>query len=187
MPAAAELAQKVLGTPGLEDQLLVRIAAHRQAGQVLYYDGHYAEALAHHTEEIRLARAFGNELVLARAQVWRVAALQMMGQTQQAISEARETTVTRDKFGSARESAMAHLFLGDILADARSTPAQREEALVVYGEAIRFAETAKDPRRIAWRSTRPRSSCARGRGSKRLPRRSGERASCSTASGTRSG
>ncbi len=150
MPAAAELAQKVLGTPGLEDQLLVRIAAHRQAGQVLYYDGHYAEALAHHTEEIRLARAFGNELVLARAQVWRVAALQMMGQTQQAISEARETTVTRDKFGSARESAMAHLFLGDILADARSTPAQREEALVVYGEAIRFAETAKDPRRIAW-------------------------------------
>jgi len=150
MPAAAELAKKVLETPGLEDQLLVRIGAHRQAGQVLYYDGHYPEALAHHTEEIRLAREFGNELVLARAQVWRVACLQMMGQIQLAISEAREATSTRDRLGSARESAQAHLFLGDILADARSTSAQRQEALTVYGEAIRFAEAAKDPRRIAW-------------------------------------
>jgi tetratricopeptide (TPR) repeat protein len=150
MPAAAELAQTVLDTPGLQDQLLVRILAHRQAGQVLYYDGRYPEALAHHTEEIRLAREFGNELILARAQVWRIAALQMMGQTQQAIAEARETTVRRDGFGSARESAHAHLFLGDILADSRSTPPQREEALVAYGDAIRFAETAKDPRRMAW-------------------------------------
>ncbi|HLN51003.1 MAG TPA: AAA family ATPase [Thermoplasmata archaeon] len=149
-PAAAELAQKVLVTPGLEGERLVRIGAHRQAGIVLYYAGNYREALDHHTEEIRLAREFGNELVLARAQVWRVAALQMIGQTQQAISEAREATATRDRFGSARESAMAHLFLGDILADSRSTPPQREEALAVYGEAIRFAETAKDPRRIAW-------------------------------------
>ncbi|MGP8134690.1 MAG: ATP-binding protein [Thermoplasmata archaeon] len=149
-PAAEDLAKKVVDSPGIQDQRLVRIAAHRQLGQVLYYSGHFAEALAQHTEEIRLAREVGNELILARAQVWRIAALQMMGQTQQAITEARETTAARDRFGSARESAQAHLFLGDILADARSPPEQRHEAIAEYGAAIRFAETANDPRRIAW-------------------------------------
>ncbi|HLM91919.1 MAG TPA: AAA family ATPase [Thermoplasmata archaeon] len=149
-PAAAELAEKVLATPGLEDQLLVRIAAHRQLGMTLYYAANYPEALAQHTEEIRLARETGNDLVVARAQVWRVANLAMLGQTQDAIAEAREATATRDRLGSVRESAMAHLFLGDILADARSTPRQRDEAKVQFAEAIRFAEKAKDPRRIGW-------------------------------------
>jgi len=150
MSAAGALASKVLGTPGLEDQLFVMIGAHRQLGQALYYEGRYPEALAQHTEEIRLARKAGNELVIARAQVWRIAALQMMGQTQPAIAEARDVTVARDRLGSVRESAMAHLFFGDILADARSTPPQRAEALEEYRAAIGFAERAKDPRRIAW-------------------------------------
>jgi len=148
--AAVALAEKVLATPGIEDQLLVRIGAHRQAGQVMYYSGRFAEALAHHTEEIRLAREAGNDFVLVRAQVWRIAALQMIGETEQAITEARELTALRDGFDSARESAQAHLFYGDILADARSTPAQRQEAIVQYATAIRFAESANDPRRIAW-------------------------------------
>ena len=91
-PAAAELAKKVLGSPGLDEQLLVRVGAHRQLGMTLYYAGHYAEALAQHTEEIRLARETGNELVVARAQVWRVGNLAMLGQTEAAIAEAREST-----------------------------------------------------------------------------------------------
>ncbi|MGA8664966.1 MAG: hypothetical protein WB809_07895 [Thermoplasmata archaeon] len=149
-PAAAELAKKVLGSPGLDEQLLVRVGAHRQLGMTLYYAGHYAEALAQHTEEIRLARETGNELVVARAQVWRVGNLAMLGQTEAAIAEARESTAARDRLGSLRESAMAHLFLGDILADARSPPAQRKEAMAQYAKAIQFAEKAKDPRRIGW-------------------------------------
>jgi len=150
MPAAAEIAQKILDTPGLDDQPLVRVGARRQLGMTLYYLGRYPEALAQHTEEIRLARETGNQLVIARAQTWRVAALAMMGKTQEAIAEAREVTAARDRFGSARESAQAHLYLADILADARSTPAQRTEALGELREAIRYAGLAKDPRRIGW-------------------------------------
>ncbi len=148
--AAVELANRVLRTPGLDDQLLVRLGAHHQLGLALYYQGRYADALAHHTEELELARRVGKVEVVARAQVWRVAALAMMGQTEQAIAEAREVTALRDGWGSVRESAMAHLFFGDILADARSPPAQRQEAISEYAVAIRFAENAKDPRRIGW-------------------------------------
>ncbi len=150
LPATAELAQKVLSTPGLDDQLLVQVGAHHHLGMVAYYEGHYPEALAHHTEEIELARRVGNPQVLARAQIWRVANLQMLGMVEQAIAEAREVTAARDRLGSVRESAMAHLVLGDILADARSPPADRKQALKEYGTAIKFAEQAKDPRRMGW-------------------------------------
>jgi tetratricopeptide (TPR) repeat protein len=117
---------------------------------VYYYDGRYPEALAHHTEEIRLTREVGNVRLLVRAQIWRVAALAMMGEMTVAIAEAREVTVTRDGFGSVRESAQAHLFLGDMLADARCAAELRSEAIGEYATAIRLAETAKDPRRIGW-------------------------------------
>jgi tetratricopeptide (TPR) repeat protein len=150
LPAAGALAQKVLDSPGLDDQRLVRVGAHHQLGQVAYYEGRYAEALAHHTEEIELARQVGNALVLLRAQIWRVAALAMIGDTRQAIAEAREVTAARDRLGSVRESAQAHLFLGDILADARSPPDDRRDALGEFAKAIEFAEVAKDPRRIGW-------------------------------------
>ena len=149
-PATAELAQKVLATPGLEDQLLVQIGARHHLGMVAYYEGRYPEALAHHTEEIELARRVGNPQVLARAQIWRVANLQMLGMVDQAIAEARELTAARDRLGSVRESGMAHLVLGDILADSRSPPADRRQALQEYATAIKFAEQAKDPRRVGW-------------------------------------
>lgn len=186
LPAAEEIAKKVLGSPGLEDQLLVRIGAHHQLGQVLYYEGRYPEALAHHTEEVQLARQLGNLLILARAQVWRVAALAMMGETKQAIVEAREITAARDRLGSVRESAQAHLFLGDILADARSplpiartrSPNSRRP----FGSRSR----RRTPVGSAGRSTRPRSSCARRDGGRKRSRSSGGPASSSVKSATRS-
>jgi tetratricopeptide (TPR) repeat protein len=150
LPGASALASRVLESPGIEGFLPARIGAHHQLGQGLYYGAHYAEALAHHTEELRLAREVGNPLVIARAMAWRVAALAMMGQTVEAIAEAHELTIARDRLGSARESAQAHLFLGDILADARSPPHERGQALAEFAEAIRFAEKAQDPRRTAW-------------------------------------
>ncbi len=149
-PAASQIAQQVLDLPGLDDQLLVRVGAHHQLGLGFYYEGRYAEALAHHTEELRLAREVGNELVILRAQFWRAANLAMMGQMEEAIAEAREVTAARDRLGSVRESAQAHLYLGDILADARCTVSQRQEAIAEYAEAVRFAQKAADPRRVGY-------------------------------------
>lgn len=150
MPAASELARKVLATPGLDDQPLVQVGAHHQLGMALYYTGHYADAVTQHTEEIRRAQKLGNPLLTLRAQVWRLASLAMMGPTAEAVSEARQVTIARDRLGSPRESAQAHLFFGDLLADARCTPAQRREAVDQYAEAIRHAEKAQDPRRVGW-------------------------------------
>jgi len=150
LPATAELAGQVLSTPGLEEDPLVQVGARHHLGMVAYYEGRYPEALAHHTEEIEIARRVGNPQVLARAQIWRIATLQMLGMVEPAIAEARAVTQVRDRFGSVRESAMAHLFLGDILADARSPPADRQQAIEEYATAIRFAEQAKDPRRVGW-------------------------------------
>jgi tetratricopeptide (TPR) repeat protein len=149
-PAASEFTQKVLDTPGLEDQLLLRLGAHHQTGQALYYEGRYAEALTHHTEGLRLAREAENEQAILRAQFWRAATLAMMGQMEEAIAEARAVTVARDRLGSVRESAQAHLNFGDILADVRCTPSQRAEAIREYAQAIRFAEKAEDPRRVGY-------------------------------------
>lgn len=147
--AAQALAEKVLATPGLDDQLLVRIGAHHQLGQTLYYEGHYPEALAHHSEEIRLAQSAGNERVSAHAQLWHAGVLAMMGETEQAISEAREVAVALDRLGSVRESGQGHLFLGNILADTKA-PAHRDEAIAELGAAIRMGERAHDPRRVGW-------------------------------------
>jgi len=152
LPAASELAQKVLITPGLEGHPLVLVGGHHQLGQALYYLGEYEGALAHHNEELRLARVVGNPMVILRARVWRLAALAMIGPTDQAIQEAREVTAARDRLGSVRESAQAHLFFGDLLADSRSLPTQRAEAVDQYELAIQFAEKAQDPRRIGWAS-----------------------------------
>jgi len=149
LPAAAALAEKVLASPGLEGQLLVRIGAHHQLGQTLYYDGHYPEALRHHAEEVRLAEEAGNERVIAHARLWRAGVLAMMGQTEEALAEARAVAVALDRLGSARESGQGHLFLGNILADTKSA-AHRGEAIAELGEAIRLAGKAQDPRRVGW-------------------------------------
>ena len=150
LPAASELAQKVLAAPGLDPWPILHVGAHHQIGMTLYYEGRYAEALVHHTEELRLARQVGNALVTLRAQIWRVAALAMMGPTAEAVAETRAITAERDRLGSLRESAQAHLFLGDMLADARCTPTQRREAIAEYARAVQFAEKAHDPRRVGW-------------------------------------
>ncbi|MCI4324485.1 MAG: AAA family ATPase [Thermoplasmata archaeon] len=147
--AAQAISERVLAAPGLDDQLLVRIGAHHQLGQALYYEGHYPEALAHHSEEIRLARSAGNERVSAHAQLWHAGVLAITGEWTAAIAEAREVAAALDRLGSVRESGQGHLFLGNILADSKS-PAYREEAISELEEAIRLGERANDPRRVGW-------------------------------------
>jgi len=152
LPEAVALARKILATPDIERHPLVRLGGFHQLGLALYYEGKYDQALVQHDEELRLAKDVGNELVLLRAQVWRIANLAMLGKTDEAVAEARDVTAARDRIGSVRESAQAHLFFGDILADSRCTPAQREEAVREYAKAIDLAEKAEDPRRVAWAS-----------------------------------
>ncbi|MCI4353813.1 MAG: AAA family ATPase, partial [Thermoplasmata archaeon] len=149
LTAAAALAEQVLGAAGPDDPVLVRIGAHHQLGQALYYEGHYPEALAHHSEAFLLASGAGHERVRAHAQLWRAGVWAMMGQMETAIAEAREVAIALDGLASVRESGQGHLFLGNMLADSKS-PAHREEALAELDRAARFAEQAQDPRRVGW-------------------------------------
>jgi tetratricopeptide (TPR) repeat protein len=149
LTAAAALSEEVLASPALDDQPLLRIGAHHQLGQTLYYQGDYENALVHCTEEIRLSEGLGNERVTSHARLWRAGILSMTGDIDTAIREAREVAVVLDRLGSVRESGQGHLFLGNILVDARS-PAYRDEAMAELGQAIRFAEKAQDPRRVGW-------------------------------------
>jgi tetratricopeptide (TPR) repeat protein len=144
------LAETVLSAPGLESEPLIRIGAHHQLGLAAYYDGHFPEALVHHTEEMRLARGAGNERVIAHAQIWRSGVLAMMGEGEQAIVGAREVAATLDRSGSVGESAQGHLFLGNMLADAKPSSRHRTEAILELGKAIRLGEEAHDPRRVGW-------------------------------------
>jgi len=148
--AAGEVAQKVLSSPGLEGQLLVRVGAHRLLGEALFYEAHYPEALAQHTEEIRLAREAGNERATALGQSRRAGVLMMMNQPEAAIAEAREAAAALERVGPARESAHAHLFLGVLITSLPSPTPRHEEALAEFAEAIRLAEKAQDPRRVGW-------------------------------------
>ena len=148
--AAGEVAQKVLSSPGLEGQLLVRLGAHRLLGEALFYEARYPEALAQHTEEIRLAREAGNERATALGQSRRAGVLMMMGQPEPAIAEAREAAAALEHVGPARESAHAHLFLGVLLTNLETDAPRHEEAIAEFAEAIRLAEKAQDPRRVGW-------------------------------------
>ncbi|HYB78808.1 MAG TPA: AAA family ATPase [Thermoplasmata archaeon] len=148
--AAGEVAKKVLASPGLEEQLLVRLGAHRLLGEALFYEAKYPEALAQHAEEIRLAREAGNERATALGQARRAGVLMMMGQAEAAFTDAREAAAALDRVGPARESAYVHLFLGVLITNLPSTAPRHEEAIAEFAEAIRLAEKAQDPRRVGW-------------------------------------
>ncbi len=149
-PAAVRLAEKILTTPELAGDRLLRIGALRQRVIALYYQGRYAESLAYNEEETRLAREVGNERLIALALIWRAGNLGMVGQPGEAVEAAREIAATLDRLGTAADSAAGHLFLGNMLADNRSNPAYREEAIVELGKTIQFAEEAHDLRRVGW-------------------------------------
>jgi len=148
--AAAEVAEKVLSSSGLEGQLLVRLGAHRLLGEAFFYEARYPEALAQHAEEIRLAREAGNDRATALGQARHAGVLMMMAQSEQALTEAREAAATLERVGPARESAQAHLFLGVLITSIPSATPRHEEAIAEFAEATRLAEKAQDPRRMGW-------------------------------------
>ncbi len=147
---ATGIAERVLASPTIAEQPSVRIGAHAQLRYSLYYAGRYAEALDQNAEVIRLALEAGDERVLAYAKLWRSGCLAMIGQADEALLEARQVAVAFDRFGTAAQSAQGHLFLGNMLADNRSTPQIRQEALLELRKTIRLAAQAQDPRRVGW-------------------------------------
>jgi tetratricopeptide (TPR) repeat protein/energy-coupling factor transporter ATP-binding protein EcfA2 len=148
---AAEAATAgVLASLQLEDHPLVRLGLHRLRGEALYYEGRYTESLAEHTEELRLARASGNERATALGLVRRAYVLAMIGQAEGAMAEARDASAILERLGDAREAAQAHLFLGVVIAGSPSLTPRYAEASGEFAEAIRLAEKAHDTRRVGW-------------------------------------
>lgn len=147
---ATELAQAVLASPGIEEEPRLRIGAHLQLALSYYYLGRYDDALTQNAEVMRIAQEVGDERALARAHLWRAGCLAMVGQADQALVEARQVAVAFDRLGTVAESAQGHLFLGNMLADNRSTTAIREEALAELDRTVQLATRARDPRRAGW-------------------------------------
>jgi predicted ATPase len=147
---AEKTTRAVLESVDLKDHPNVLTRLHHLRGETLYYEGRYPEALEEHTEELRLARESGNERATALGQVRRANVLAMMGQSENALAEAREAARTLERLGDAREAAHAHLFVGVVTAGIQSETPRTAEALSEFAEAIRLAERSHDLRRVGW-------------------------------------
>jgi tetratricopeptide (TPR) repeat protein len=134
----------------LEGHPTVLMATHRLRGEALYYAGRYPEALAEHTEELRLADATGNARARALGEVRRANVLAMMGQPESALTDARNAAATLERLGDAPEAAHAHLFIGVVIAGMPTNPPRFAESIREFAEAMRLGEKARDPRHVAW-------------------------------------
>jgi tetratricopeptide (TPR) repeat protein len=151
--AAERTIQGILERAGpgeLEGHPTVLIALHRLRGEVFYYAGRYPDALAEHSEELRLADAAGNELAHALGEVRRANVLAMMGRGDSAARDCRHAAETLERLGDLSEAAHARLFLGVIIAGIPGEPPQHAQAIQEFSEAIRLAEKAHDLRRVGW-------------------------------------
>ncbi len=147
---AEKTTRAVLESADLTGHPILLARLHHLRGEALYYEGRYEEALSEHTEELRLARESGNERATALGQERRANVLAMMGQSENALAEAREAAKALERLGDAREAAHAHLFLGVVTAGVKSATPRYAEALSEFAEAIRLAEKSHDLRRVGW-------------------------------------
>ncbi len=148
--AAEEAATRILGRPELLSHPLVLLALRRLRGESLYYQGRYADALAEHTEGLRLAREAGNRRETALGQARRARVLAMIGRADEALAEGGEAARELEKIGDLREASHAHLFLGVVTANRGSGPGRIDGAIAEFLESTRLAEKAHDLRRVGW-------------------------------------
>jgi len=147
---AEETTTRLLASTDLAGHPAVLIGLHRLRGEALYYIARYPEALAEHTEELRLARESGNERAAALGRSHRANVLAMMGRADDALEEGRAAARTLEALGDLREAAYAHMFIGVVIASLRLARPRYDEAIEEFHEAIRLAERAHDGRRIGW-------------------------------------
>lgn len=141
---------RILGSVDLSAFPLVRVGLHRLRGEALYYLGKYPEALAEHTEELRLARESGNERAAELGRSRRANVLAMMGRSDEALAEGRAAAEALERLGDLREAAHARMFVGVVLSSERTTPPRWEEGIAELRDSIRLAERAHDLRRVGW-------------------------------------
>lgn len=148
--AAEEVTARLLAKPNPEADPLVLVALRHLHAESLFYQGRYSESLAEHDEELRLAREAGNERAAALARSRRASVLSMMGLAEQALEEGREAGRTLERLGDLRNASHARLFVGVVLAGLKGPDARLDESISEFGEAVRLAEAAGDPRRVGW-------------------------------------
>ncbi len=148
--SAEEVTSRLLATEGLDERSPVLLILRHLRGEALFYQGRYAEALAEHDEELRVARLTGNARAVALGQARRASVLAMVGQADGALAEGREAARTLEALGDLRGASHAHLFVGVVTAGLRGSPSSLEESIAEFGEATRLAEAAHDPRRVGW-------------------------------------
>ncbi|MCI4345838.1 MAG: AAA family ATPase [Thermoplasmata archaeon] len=124
-----------------------RLELYRLRGEIDYYRGEYAESLRFHDLALEIARASGNEREVALEAVRRANTLAMLPDClEESIPAYREAAARLHELGDTGESAFARLFLAIALDQLGRTT----EALEELDRALPLAESAADPRRIAW-------------------------------------
>jgi len=147
---AEEVTARLLATEGIGDDPAVLIALRHLRGEALFYLGLYAEALAEHDEELRLARTANNPLAAAQGRARRASVLRMLGRLEEALAEGREAAAALARLGDLRAASYARLFVGVVLTDLSGAGESVDEALAEFHEATRLGEAAHDPRRVGW-------------------------------------
>ncbi len=148
--AAEEATARLLDSDGLAERPAVVVALRHLRGEALFYLGRYAEALAEHDEQLRLARSVENTRSVALGQARRASVLRMLGRVDEALAEGRESAAALERLGDLRGASYSHLFVGVLLASAPGATADLEPTLAEFGEAERLGELAHDPRRVGW-------------------------------------
>ncbi|HTP56636.1 MAG TPA: AAA family ATPase [Thermoplasmata archaeon] len=147
---AERTTDRLLRSVDLSGHPLVLVGLHRLRGEALYYLGRYPEALAEHSEELRLARAAGNERAAELGRSRRANVLAMMGRSAEALDEGRAAAAALEQLGDLREAAHARMFVGVVISGDRSPHRRVDEAVAELDEAVRLAERAHDLRRLGW-------------------------------------
>jgi len=147
---AEEVTARLLATAETGDDPRVLIALRHLRGDALFYLGRYADALAQHDEELRLARAAGDPRAVAQGQARRAGVLRMLGRLDEALAEGREAAAALERLGDLRAASYARLFVGVVLSVVPGPRAPIEEVLAEFREATRLGEAAHDPRRVGW-------------------------------------
>jgi tetratricopeptide (TPR) repeat protein len=147
---AEEVTARLLATSEIGDDPPVLIALRHLRGEALFYLGRYAESLAEHDEELRLARVSNNPRAVAQGQARRAGVLRMLGRLDEALAEGREAAAALARLGDLRGASFAHLFVAVLLGSRPGPGAPIDEVLAEFREATRLAEAAHDPRRVGW-------------------------------------
>jgi tetratricopeptide (TPR) repeat protein len=144
---ADQWTSELLGSADVAAAAETRIAAHRLRGEVLYYQGKYAESLEQHDTALAVARQLGRRREIALEMVRRANVLGMLpGRLDEAVADYRTCVAELRALGDDSEAAYALVYLGVVIAQY----GRLDESIVALREAAALAEGAHDLRRVGW-------------------------------------